>query len=440
METIGVDNICIQKCDEIVIPNDEGAYCCDGENLVKNGNFEAGDSGFTSSYTNNSSVYPGEYDVTNTAAAFGATITDHSFCADPSQYATNDNFLVVNGKTQQAGNSVIWETTISGLNPKANYKFCANFKNIPQCTFDVLPNVNMEAVGAGSSGFSLISANASDPCHWINKEFNFTPTSSTITLRIILDETGNGDGNDLAIDDISVTQLIDPELSITVQHQGNPQKITASINTIDTSDDYLPGGKCEYFWYVAKVDSYPPLAIDFGTFASGNNGGNSNGSSPWNLTTTFPDYVFNQNTMYVVGMYLPACECYDEGFTYQLTLNNRPIGNDMMSEAQKQQIIDMILNGQKGAKIETTLNRKSVDTGLSVYPNPAQGKVNLFMQGDTLNNIEIFSVSGQAVFSQTYVGKETNEEIDVSSYASGIYFIKAQGADGKQYNIKLLKE
>src|SRR5690606_8929047 len=138
------------------------------------------------------------------------------FCANPVLYPTNDDFMVVNGKTQQSGGNTIWEQTISGLQIDGRYKFCANFKNMPQCTFDVVPNVNIGVVGIGASGFTTISANPADPCDWINKEFNFTAFSSSVTLRIVLDETGNGDGNDLAIDDISLTQLIDPELSITV--------------------------------------------------------------------------------------------------------------------------------------------------------------------------------------------------------------------------------
>src|SRR5690606_2927402 len=251
--------------------------------------------------------------------------------------------LVVNGKTQQSGNSVIWEQTISGLDPKGSYIFCANFKNMPQCTFDILPQVDIEVSVAGSSGFTTINT-TSNPCYCYLNSYIFTPSSSTVTLRIILDENGNGDGNDIAIDDISVTKLIDPELDITVQHQGNPQQITASINTIDTSDDKLHGNECDYYWFVAEVDSYNPLVINYSTFESGNASGNTINSSPWDLTTTFPGYVFNNNTMYIIGLYTPACDCYDEGFTYQLTYKNR--GGEGMTEAQKEHIIYLILNGK----------------------------------------------------------------------------------------------
>lgn len=445
-EIIGVDNICIQECADIVEPpSNDGAYCCDGENLVTNGNFEINDgsAAFITMYDNNSALYPGQYQITNSATAFGASVTDHSYCTDPVLYPNNNRFMVVNGRTQQSGSSVIWAQSISGLTEGKTYRFCANFKNMPQCTFDILPEINMEVGGVGSSGFSVINADANNPCDWVNKEFVFTATGSSAFISISLDETGNGDGNDLAIDDISVAELVEPELNITVQHQGNPQQITASINTIATSDDVLPiNDKCEYYWFTAKVNSFPPLDVDMSSLASGNIFGNDtgNGNSPWNLTTTFPDYNFDPNSMYIVGMYTPECGCYDEGFTYQLTYNNRQTGDPMLSEEQKQEIIDIILNGRPSGELGTGSNQHVSEKGLTVYPNPSRGNFNLSLQGDSLQNVEIFSITGQSVFTQTYSEGKINDEIDISSFSTGIYIIKAQGQDGKQYNTKVVKE
>lgn len=257
---------------------------------------------------------------------------------------------------------------------------------------------------------------------------------------MILDETGNGDGNDLAIDDISVTELIDPNLSITVQHQGNPQQIIASINTISTADDQVPGADCENYWFVAEVTSFPPILVNGSTFASGNSVGNSLGSSPWNLTTTFPDYTFNQNTLYVIGMYTPACECYDEGFTYQLTLNNRPVGNQM-TEIQKQQIIRWILEGYNdGSTMGRPSDQIGSESGLNLYPNPTNANINFSLSGDAIKSVEIFSVTGQSVFTKSYTDGKLEDTIDLSSFASGIYFIKASGNSEKQYTAKLLKK
>jgi len=64
-ERWGIDNICIsEKCDPNVgddddPPTEEGSYCCEGNNLVDNGNFEFGDAGFLSAYSNSTATYPG---------------------------------------------------------------------------------------------------------------------------------------------------------------------------------------------------------------------------------------------------------------------------------------------------------------------------------------------------------------------------------------------
>ena len=443
--TIGVDNVCIQDCEDVgtggTTPTQDGAYCCDDKNLVTNGNFEDSQSAFLSQYGVSNNPYPGEYQITSSAAAFGANIKDHSYCADPVQFANNKKFMLVNGKTQQPGSSsVIWTQSVSGLEKGKTYKFCANFKNMPQCTFDILPNINMEVNGIGDSGFSTISADPNNPCDWVTREFNFIATGTSVNLKIILDESGNGDGNDVAIDDIAVSKLTETDLSISVEHQGNPQKITASINTMNTSDDKLPGEKCDYYWFVSKVDSYPPVVLDFSTFAYGNNSGNSNGTSSWNLTTSFPDYAFSQNTMYIVGMYTPECDCYDKGFTYQLTYNNRPMGDDRMSEEQKQQIINIIRNGKPTEQFLDASKKNNPDHGLRMYPNPSQGNFNLSIQGNTLKDVQIYSVSGQPVFTQTYSEGTVQDEINISAFSTGIYFVKAKGTDGKEYNGKLIKE
>ncbi|NEN22155.1 hypothetical protein G3O08_01390 [Cryomorpha ignava] len=363
---LGVDNICIVDCSIDETPSDSAAYCCPGDNFVTNGNFEdLLNPGFTSSY-GNTPLAPGNYTIGTSATAqtyFNTTVTDHSYCENSSLFSLNQHFMLVNGRTQQANNAVIWEQTISGLDTNSTYMFCANFKNMNQCTFDTLLRVNMQVASIGSSGFSAISA-PNTPCSWVDKQFHFTTGNNTsYTLRIILEQTVNGDGNDLAIDDIAVIKLADPELSISVEHQGNPHQIVASINTMSTSpsDDVLHGTDCAYYWFVAEVGSYPPVSLVNNTFAYGNGSGNTFGGNistiPWNLTTDFnPDYIFAQNKLYIIGMYTPVCECYDEGFTFQLTLNNRSDEDEVMTEELKQQIIDWILNGynSNGVSLDPT--------------------------------------------------------------------------------------
>lgn len=428
--------------------NNEGSYCCDDENLVQNGNFEAGNTGFSSAYTSSSSTYPGEYDVTTTATNFGANVTDHSFCADPIAYASNNKYMVVNGKTQQSGNSVIWEQTLTGLRKGESYKFCANFKNMPQCTFDILPIVNMEA-GSASTGNFTVSTTPSDPCSWQSQQLNFTASGATETIRIILDEAGNGDGNDLVIDDIYVGGLGDPNLMITVTHDGTNSNITGSLNTSSTSDDTL-FGKCEYYWYVAEVTSYPSIALDWSTFAYGNNTGSNlppfaatPSATPWNLTTTYPGYVFTDNKMYIIGLYTPACGCYGEGFTYQLTFNAKSAEPAGLTNEQRQEIIDAILNGLNPENTETENEQEienKLDNGVSVYPNPAKDILSISLLGNTIQNVEILSIAGKQITSQEFRYKNTTQTMNISNLKQGFYLIKITDSLGEIHIRKIIKD
>lgn len=433
-EISGINNdVCF--CD-----NSQGAYCCEAENLVDNANFEAGNTGFTSDYTQTATTYPGEYNVTNTAAAFGATVTDHSFCADPVTYASNNKYLVVNGKTQQAGSSTVWEQTLTGLEKGKTYKVCANFKNMPQCTFDILPEVTLEA-GSSNTMFT-VNMNPLDPCAWQNETINFTATSNTETIKIILNETGNGDGNDLAIDDIYVGELADPNLAITVEHDGLTKDITGSLNSSGTADDTLHGSCTDYHWYVAEVTSYPSIVIDWSTFAHGNNTGSNlppSASVPsatnWSLTTTFPGYTFSDNKLYIIGMYTPACDCYDEGFTYQLTFNSKSNKKSGITDSQQQAIIDAILNG-------LTLDQKfdSSEKRASIYPNPIDKSTVISLQNDHIKSIKVINITGGTIFDKKYESDKNAIELNFSKFANGIYIITTQGNSGKTYTKKIIKQ
>jgi hypothetical protein len=421
--------------------NNKGAYCCDTENLVDNANFEAGNTGFSSDYIQTATTFPGEYNVTNTAAVFAATVADHSYCADPVAYAGNNKFMVVNGKTQQSGSSTVWEQTLTGLEKGKTYKVCANFKNMPQCTFDIKPKVTLEA-GSSNSMFT-VNVPPSDPCAWQLETINFTATSATETIKIILNETGNGDGNDLAIDDIYVGELADPNLAITLEHDGLTGDITGSLNSNGTTDDTLHGNCEEHYWYVAEVTSFPSIVIDWSTFAYGNNTGSNLppfASTPsvttWDLTTIYPGYTFIDNKLYIIGMYTPACECFDSGFTYQLTLNSRSDQAIGLTQDQKQAIIDAILNGLNP---DGTLKIEKIIQKENVHPNPVTNKTFISLDNDTIKTIKILNVNGATIFTENYPLNTVSEELNFSKFSRGVYFITIQGVSGKRYTKNIIK-
>ncbi len=446
---LSIDDICIT-----LASNDLGAYCCDGDNLVNNGNFENGLTGIGTSYLN-TPFGPGSYDVRMDGNPFNANITDHSFCIDPSLYPTNDSFMVVNGKTQQpvGASSVIWEQTID-VEPEKNYKLCANFKNMPQCTFDILPEIQFE-IGGQLLGWETINTDASNPCDWLQITECFTGKEDQVTIKIHLREDGLGDGNDLAIDDISVQQKLDQNLSLTVQNQGNPQQITGSINTLDSTDDLLlVGDTCfneddyKYYWFLYELSAFPFSApIDFVNMApnsfswSSNIGGFSSqlptSTNPnWDLTTTFPNYTFENNKLYVIGMYVPSCcdSCYDEAWSYQLTLNGAKNSNDTIDTVFTTEVKEHIKSLFKS--FDGSNEGIDVDeTPFSIYPNPVDNFIS-FASKEQITSYQIYDMLGKKIQSNVV----NKKQIDVSNLSANMYFLNVSTATGKTHSVKFIKK
>jgi hypothetical protein len=462
LERVGIDNICVTSgCGEV---NNDGAYCCEGDNLVQNGNFENGNTGFTSAYSYQTSVapnsvVPGQYGIVNSSEA--ATISpqwqvqDHTFCVNGS----NSDFMVVNGRTQQAPGttSVIYESTVT-LDPEKEHKLCLNLKNLPQCTFDIIPRVRIELKNAtftdGYNGNWFPVNTTADLCDWLNINACFRPNgdTQTATIRIYLAEDGIGDGNDLALDDISIQEKLEQDSYITVEHVGASNQITASINDLTSADDaLLTTGDCQleqnYYWFVYEVSSYPltgPLAnITTGTFAWSSNllGWNSQTSaavSPtWGLTTMFPSYTFDDNKLYAIGLYIPSCcnSCYDEKWTYQLTFNFRGGEGFILTHDMKEEIKALFKMGEgmtpNNGVLESTSN-------LKIHPNPSSSIFNLDFKEPTSGEINVIDSNGRTLFSQDIL-EQNSFELNLENQSSGIYFVKIKSVSG-EYSEKIIKK
>lgn len=95
-----------------------------------------------------------------------------------------------------------------------------------------------------------------------------------------------------------------------------------------------------------------------------------------------------------------------------------------------------------GGVITPTLgiNQNEFENDLVVYPNPCNGILNIDTRNSTLSDVEIsvYDVLGNRIFSNHY-SNLIHETIDLSSQASGMYFINAQ-SDSKMAHFKLLKQ
>jgi len=60
---------------------------------------------------------------------------------------------------------------------------------------------------------------------------------------------------------------------------------------------------------------------------------------------------------------------------------------------------------------------------VAVYPNPCHGKLSL-NSSNTVSAIEIYSLTGNRLYSNYTFGQQTSNEIDLTGYATGIYIMK----------------
>ncbi len=208
------DNFCLTE-----IPTE---YCCDNPNLLANGNFEQGNTGFNSGYSNQptvgpNSLLPGEYSVLDVSLVPAINsfwdVLDHTQCIT----GINSTVMVVNGRTQQPiGTETMVYSQDVGVDVDREYLFCMNVNYLLQCNLNVDVRFRVEIQGANwtagspyQGGVFTINSQVGS-CDWQLFGGNFIPTQSSVVFSIFLLEDGQGDGNDFAFDDIYMGLYEDP--------------------------------------------------------------------------------------------------------------------------------------------------------------------------------------------------------------------------------------
>ncbi len=432
-------------------------YACDGQSILYNGNLEDGNQGFSSDYINAYLIYPGRYAVTDFQGALNNStnwnLSDHSTC----EGGSGNKFMVVNGRTNQASGtySIIYEVDLYNLDTDKTYQFGGFFKNLPQTSFDIKPRIRFQITNVGyyAGSWRTINQDASDVCAWEKETVAFSPTSSNITIRILLSEDGNGDGNDLAIDDLSLHIL--PELNLTMSTQvqslnsGNIEVI-ASIHDIENTDDILPDdNSCRYLWLVAEANggaSSAPISNLSNTFVGGNYF-----SPHLDLTTTFPGYnggtangIFETNQLYLVLLYVYNCDCYQNDLVFQYVYSSDFMSNNErkaipeLNEEQKNELKSLLLDyTTKGHSfnLNNSINKKEMLTPnhqksqIKIYPNPSKNIFNIDLNDIENLDTEITILDNTGKIISSYLTQESKMEIDLSNYPNGTYHIKIKQGD-----------
>lgn len=164
-----------------------------GNNLITNGNFSAGNTGFTSDY-----IY--QANNTNTTAAYGINTNAQSWNAGASacmdHTSGTGNMFLANGATTPG--SKAWKTTVA-VTPNTNYQFSFWIQSISPGNLSNSPliyvYVNNKQLPSG------INAPVTN-CQWVQLKFNWTSgniSSADISLE---DSNLSAIANDFALDDI----------------------------------------------------------------------------------------------------------------------------------------------------------------------------------------------------------------------------------------------
>ncbi|MCE9538736.1 MAG: T9SS type A sorting domain-containing protein [Bacteroidetes bacterium] len=83
-------------------------------------------------------------------------------------------------------------------------------------------------------------------------------------------------------------------------------------------------------------------------------------------------------------------------------------------------------------------DRKNENT-LHISPNPSKGKIQIEAIGLDVQGMEVYNVLGEKIYSKADFKQQTLNEIDLSGFQKGIYFIKIS-SEGKVFTKKIILE
>ncbi|MCF6130555.1 lamin tail domain-containing protein, partial [Flavobacterium sp. AS60] len=169
-------------------------------NLISNGDFSSGNTGFISSYT-----YYSPANITFVQRAYGIVVNPNTwepgFSAACVDHTTGTGpMMVVDGSTSNGGNDMVWGQNIA-VNAGQNYTFSYWLQTIASGSPAIIRTV--------INGVLIGTANASATvCGWTQYTYVWNSGASTLAQIQLFDSNVSAGGNDFALDDISFTTTL----------------------------------------------------------------------------------------------------------------------------------------------------------------------------------------------------------------------------------------
>lgn len=234
------------------------------------------------------------------------------------------------------------------------------------------------------------------------------------------------------------------------------QSVNAKSVFVDGTDVYVAGNEHNGTNYIAKVWKNGNAQ----NLTDGSNNASAESVFYWNGDVYVVGYDGTQPRLWFNGVSEPlhyntnldggrAYSIYVSGSYYYVAGTLRESnGSDVCDYAALWRNGQVILTSAAPACVENTamlsvfvddglLSTETVvnqENSISLYPNPVQDILYLQATTENIQKIELHSIAGQKL--QTW---ENQDNIDLTSYATGIYFVKVQSSAGIN-TIKIIKE
>jgi hypothetical protein len=290
-----------------------------------------------------------------------------------------------------------------------------------------------------ASGTSTITVTASDTIGIpVADEFVFTVNALPVVINAINDTTVNEGFTSYTIDLASVFDDTDNETLAYEFTNSNPAAVTISVNgdvltvqevaygvstvSVSASDNSGTPASDEF---VVTVNAIPVVANALADISMDE----GFGTHTVNLSTVFSD---NDDTQ----LELAASSDNTAVVTVSVDASNLVVTEAGIGSAN----ITVTAEDSKGAGVSdvfvfTVADVESLeslkDAGISLYPNPTKGKIYLSVEKgeNRLIAIEFTNIAGEVVMNDRFNYSGRTRELDLTSFAKGMYFMKITSDD-----------
>jgi hypothetical protein len=345
-------------------------YISTGTERAVNGDFDAGNSGFTSSYTyvanNADPTIKDELWPEGTYSVWSNPNELHSGFSACTDLSGSGNMLVVNGSS--TANVALWTQTIS-VTPATLYYFVTEVTSVNSASPAQLQfSVNNVLLG------SVFNASATT-CQW-NKFYSTwnSAGNSSVTISIVNQNTASS-GNDFALDKISFI----------------PCTATLPVDLIQFEVSQKKEKEVNVFWQTASETNNDFFTVE-------RSGGDNEFESLANISSKASNSKIRQNYSFIDKCPLPGISYY------------RLQQTDIDGNTKYSNIVSL-----------KTLTPE-INCDVLVYPNPSFSKVSVNYSGDVKDivSVSVCNIYGEMIYESPLF----QPELDFENIKSGFYILR----------------